>query len=289
MPKASERPKLLLLGDSLTQTSFEGWGSGLAQRYQRRADILNRGMSGYNTRWFLQYAKDSGIWEEPGTVKLITIWFGANDASLAKHNPHHHVPIDEYSNNLKRLVISAKETYPTAGLVMITPPPVHHEQRFEYQKQRYGDKATGTLERTLDNAEKYADACKTVASQLDVPCLNMFDLMVKEGGDNCGFGKYLWDGLHFSSEGHDFVLEKLLAFIEKHHPSMSVKIDEVTKQPNNSGTVCTGIPNSGPYHDEIDHENWKKSFGDFQIKTDDSSPPRKKAKTEESTSPTAKK
>ena len=165
---------------------------------------------------------------------------------------------------------------------MITPPPVHHDQRFEYQKQRYGDKATGILERTLDSAEKYADACKTVASQLDVPCLNMFDLMVKEGGENFGFGKYLWDGLHFSSEGHDFVCEKLLAFIDKHHPKLSVKIDEHTKQPNNSGTVCLGIPNSGPYHDEIDHENWKKSFADFKGKAD-LSPPKKKAKTEEST------
>lgn len=92
MTNASKRPKILLLGDSLTQTSFEGWGSGLAQRYQRRADVLNRGMSGYNTRWFLEYAKDNGIWEELGVVRLITIWFGANDASLEKHNPHHFVP-----------------------------------------------------------------------------------------------------------------------------------------------------------------------------------------------------
>lgn len=283
MPAASDRPKILLLGDSLTQTAFEGWGSGVSQRYQRRADVLNRGMSGYNTRWFLEYAKDNGIWEEPGTVKIITIWFGANDASLAKHNPHHHVPIEEYQNNLKRLVILAKESYPMASLVMITPPPVHHDQRFAYQKKRYGDKATGILERTLDNAEKYADACKTVACQLDVPCLNMFDLMVREGGENCGFGKYLWDGLHFSSEGHDFVLEKLLDFIAKHHSSLSVKIDDITEQPNNSGTSCLDISNSGPYHDEIDHENWKKSFADLKAVL---SPAKKKAKTEDTTKET---
>jgi len=264
----------------LTQTSFEGWGGGLAQRYQRRADVLNRGMSGYNTRWFLAYSKDDGIWEEPGTIKLITIWFGANDASLAKYNPHHHVPLEEYQNNLKRLVILAKESYPSAKLVMITPPPVHHEQRFEYQRTRYGDKATGILERTLDSAEKYSEACKTVASELDVPCLNMFDLMVNEGGDNDGFGRYLWDGLHFSSEGHDFVCEKLLAFIEKHHPSVAVKIDGKTEQPNNSGTSCKGIPNSGPYHDEIDSEKWKASFAEHNKKVAVSSPSRKRARTE---------
>jgi lysophospholipase L1-like esterase len=92
MTLASQRPKILLLGDSLTQTSLDGWGGGLSHRYQRRADILNRGMSGYNTRWYLEYAKKSGIWEELGTVQLVTIWFGANDASLEKENPHHHVP-----------------------------------------------------------------------------------------------------------------------------------------------------------------------------------------------------
>jgi hypothetical protein len=92
MPSTSQRPKILLLGDSLTQISFDGWGGGLAHRYQRRADVLNRGMSGYNTRWYLQYGKDSEVWKEPGNVALATIWFGANDASLATENPHHHVP-----------------------------------------------------------------------------------------------------------------------------------------------------------------------------------------------------
>ena len=98
---AQSRPKLLLLGDSLTQTSLNGWGGGLAHRYQRRADVLNRGMSGYNSRWYMQYAQDSGIWQETGNVVLTTIFFGANDASLAKLNPHHHVPVEEYEENLR--------------------------------------------------------------------------------------------------------------------------------------------------------------------------------------------
>lgn len=46
------RPTVVLFGDSLTQFSFSegGWGAGMADAYQRRADVLNRGLSGYNTR-----------------------------------------------------------------------------------------------------------------------------------------------------------------------------------------------------------------------------------------------
>ena len=47
-------PRVLLFGDSLTQYSFGydgGWGAMLADRLQRRADVVVRGYSGYNTRW----------------------------------------------------------------------------------------------------------------------------------------------------------------------------------------------------------------------------------------------
>ena len=49
------RPRIALYGDSLTQFSFDvrGWGAMMAHSYQRRADIINRGFSGYNTRWAL--------------------------------------------------------------------------------------------------------------------------------------------------------------------------------------------------------------------------------------------
>ena len=52
------RRKILLLGDSITQQSFSlttsGWGAGLADWYQRSADVMlliEDGFSGYNSRW----------------------------------------------------------------------------------------------------------------------------------------------------------------------------------------------------------------------------------------------
>ena len=102
------RPKIVLWGDSLTQTSWDGWGGKLADRYQRRADVLNRGMSGYNSSWFLQLPEES-----VENAVLCTIWFGANDASLPEHNPHHYVSLDDYKSNLKTLVEKAKKLLKT--------------------------------------------------------------------------------------------------------------------------------------------------------------------------------
>jgi len=50
-----ERPEFLLIGDSITQQGFgpDGcWGALLANEWTRCADVVNRGFSGYNTRWY---------------------------------------------------------------------------------------------------------------------------------------------------------------------------------------------------------------------------------------------
>jgi lysophospholipase L1-like esterase len=98
------RRHILLLGDSLTQTSFEGWGATLANVYQRRADVVNRGYSGYTTRWYLQ----TRFMNEPESklqVELAIVFFGANDASILELNARHHVPLEEYGDNLRKVRI----------------------------------------------------------------------------------------------------------------------------------------------------------------------------------------
>jgi lysophospholipase L1-like esterase len=244
------------LGDSLTQTSFEGWGGLLADAYQRRADVLNRGLSGYNTRWFLRYAQDYGVWEELGDIRLITILFGANDASLEDQNPHAHVPLKEYGENMEQLIQNCRQHYPRAKIVVLTPPPVIHEQRLAFQKQRYGEKATGVLERTLEHTGKYAAECKSVAIKHDVSVVDLYNIMQQVED----FGRFFTDGLHFSKEGHSFVLTKLQETISKELPEVAVSKDPHTGQCNNSGSSCPGIPSSGPYHDHIDHSCFEKAF-----------------------------
>jgi lysophospholipase L1-like esterase len=239
----------LLLGDSLTQLAFEGWGAQLAHVYQRRADVINRGCSGYNTEFYLRYMIDNLLPDgNQRRVSFVTIFFGANDASLPNENPHHHVRLDRYSQNLKTIIARVNEKYDNPKILLITPPPLDHEQRLRYQIQRYGDKATGILERTTENTQRYAEACRHVAAEMHVPCLDLFTHMLQQPE----YGRFFCDGLHFSSQGHQFLGDLLLESICQHYPELAVTPDPITGQFNNSASH-SALPSLGPYHDEIDH------------------------------------
>jgi lysophospholipase L1-like esterase len=252
-----------MLGDSLTQLSFDGWGSMLANVYQRRADVLNRGYAGYNTRFYLQYVMPNVLqndYNNKEQASLTLIFFGANDAALVDIDPHHHVPLQEYKDNLIQMVQQIRTRQSSAGpdddfnvndisrhkILLMTPPPVDHNQRLAYQKQRFGTKATGVLERTLEHTGLYAAACQQVADLLHVPCLNLYTDMLEQRS------LFLSDGLHFSAKGHSFVGQRLLQAIQEHFADdWHVTADPTTGQWCNSGSTCVGLTSQGPYHDEI--------------------------------------
>lgn len=298
MPAAS-RSKILLLGDSLTQFCFDkehnGWGRDLANRYQRRADVCNRGMSGYNTRWYLRYANDSGIWNEwssssnsGGTstststscVVLVTIFFGANDAATLDQ----HVPLDEYSSNLTNLIETSRAAYPAAKILLITPPPVAESQRKAYLENEFGEAAAkGMAVRTSDTTGKYAAACVAVAAAQTVPCLDLFTILQTQSpspsqtagskdndgdknknknNDESGMARFFCDGLHFAEAGNRCLSEALAEAIHTHFPTLEVRPCSITGQHNNSSSACSDLSTSGPYHDAIKQKSpdWQAAF-----------------------------
>jgi lysophospholipase L1-like esterase len=54
----------------------------MAWEYTRRADMVNRGFSGYTSRQILQIADGLTAPAEAARVKLAVVWLGANDAKL---------------------------------------------------------------------------------------------------------------------------------------------------------------------------------------------------------------
>jgi lysophospholipase L1-like esterase len=78
------RPQFVLFGDSITQRAFSpgGWASALADAYTRRVDIVNRGYSGYNSRWALTLLDYVFPPAASADARLATVFFGANDAAL---------------------------------------------------------------------------------------------------------------------------------------------------------------------------------------------------------------
>ncbi|KAE9038348.1 hypothetical protein PR001_g5604 [Phytophthora rubi] len=108
-----------------------GWLNRLESDCARSIDIVSRGLSGYNTKWYLKYAMPV-IHDEitSGNYKpsLVTIWLGANDAALPDGSmSEQHVPIAAYQNNLAKLVQIFKAIAPDAGILLVTPPHVDDE------------------------------------------------------------------------------------------------------------------------------------------------------------------
>ncbi|KAK1427649.1 hypothetical protein QVD17_16340 [Tagetes erecta] len=233
------RPEIVLFGDSITEQSFSygGWGASLTDTYSRKADIVVRGVSGYNTRWalfLLHHIFPLGSTTPPVAA---TVFFGANDAALlGRTSESQHVPIEEYKENLRKIIRHLKECSPTMLIVLITPPPIDEEGRLE---SVYGEKATKLPERTNEAAGSYAKECVEVAKELGVSSVNLWSKMQETHGWQ---KKFLSDGLHLTPDGNKVVHE------------------EVVKVLNGAWLSAPDMPSDFPHHSEIDPQNPEKVF-----------------------------
>ncbi|RLN63704.1 hypothetical protein BBJ29_005655 [Phytophthora kernoviae] len=137
------RPVLLLAGDSLTEKgtnpTTKGWVAMLQNVYTRSADVVPRGLSGYNTRWYLKYAIPTlkkeinhGVY----TPVFITVWLGANDAALPNGGSYkQHVPKETYKANLVKIAHAFKEMAPDAEILLIIPPHIDDNARLKLAEQ----------------------------------------------------------------------------------------------------------------------------------------------------------
>jgi len=140
---------------------------------------VNRGFSGYNTRW-ARIVLPKLLESVPKPLACVTLFFGANDSSSGGQN----VPLEEYEENLKAMIQMVKATAPESLIVAITPPPVDDERT--------------APERTVEAVSRYA----AVVRSLPVPVV--VDLWGHiEAAD-------LHDGLHLGPTGN----RKVLALVQ---------------------------------------------------------------------------
>lgn len=212
------RPSILLFGDSITQMGWGvdghvGWVSLLASAYTRRADVVNRGFSGYNTRHALDVLPR--MFDATGAAKqemlFCTIFLGANDAALPGEDQH--VPLEEFKSNLIRMVQSIRENsgQPTIPIILITPPPVD-EKAWAAHMQSFSADRKNHVSRT------YGQSCLQVAAEHDCAVLDVYDLL---GGDSGDCSKHLSDGLHLSESGNVLVYEGLMGVIKEKYPNLA--------------------------------------------------------------------
>eukprot|EP00934_Nitzschia_sp_Nitz4_P007726 Nitzschia sp. Nitz4//scaffold161_size51353//18458//19192//NITZ4_006946-RA/size51353-processed-gene-0.71-mRNA-1//-1//CDS//3329537903//7716//frame0 len=215
------RPAILLFGDSITQRSFGvgnikyGWASLLSAIYQRRADILNRGFSGYNTTHALELLPrvfGSERVTDPNYL-FITVFFGANDAALPGERQH--VPKEQYTQNLRDIVKKIRELTKSSNdksppIILITPPPVENETLRKFFNR-------DTYDRTNDVAREYGLETKKVAQEMGCSVLDTWELF---GGGKPGYEKHLCDGLHLSESGNELVFQGLVQLLQESYPEL---------------------------------------------------------------------
>uniref|UniRef100_A0ACD5VGP5 Uncharacterized protein n=2 Tax=Avena sativa TaxID=4498 RepID=A0ACD5VGP5_AVESA len=208
------RPRLVLFGASITEQSFAsgGWGAALADHFAHKADVVLRGLSGYNTRWALKVLDRAmeGAAAGGADPAAVTLLFGSNDASLPDQpQAHQHVPLDEYQDNLRAICASLKKKWPCAAVILITPPPIHEPARI---RDMYGDNDPSRQpERTNESAGAYAQACIAVAKELDHPVIDIWTQMQKFPDWQTSA---LCDGLHFTPFGNKILFDELIKTLE---------------------------------------------------------------------------
>jgi len=281
--------RVVAFGDSLTQEAncAGGWVQRLAERFTRRADVLNRGFSGYNTRWALELLQNDRLGLAAGPAPdLVTVLIGSNDAASSKQA----VPVEEYERNLTQIVNYFQDVLKCKRVVVLAPPPVDEQQYLDLflkprAESRGEDVASIALDRKVEFVEKYAAASERVASATGAAFLSLFAIFQRKS-EEAGkpVSHFLCDGLHFNTDGNQVVYEEICATIDKAFDG------EVTVAPckfsgkfSNSGSSCPKLPPLGPFWDQIDPDATPGSYlsAHFDKVAASDGPAAKKAKIDE--------
>ena len=193
--------RVLLLGDSQTQRGAapQGWVNLIADKYCRRLDITNRGLSGYNTRWYLERICDIVPAVPAYHYDLGVLWLGNNDT--VGEGCVQHVPQREYSRNLTLIVSKLVDCIgiQPSNLLILTPTCVDEVML---------DKVFPNSGRTNERMREYADLTLDVARDRKCEHADLYSLFSKHTGKGL-----FTDGLHLSIEGNGLVAQVVDNFL----------------------------------------------------------------------------
>lgn len=218
--------QFLLFGDSITQQSGcqdkgFAFAPALQDAYIRRLDVINRGFSGYTTSNALQVLPRFMPDASQASVRLMMIFFGANDACLPGQLQH--VPMHRYCENLKLLCLHPSVKAHDPKIILVTPPPVN-----EFQLAiRDAERGNTNRQRTAANTKEYADRCRKVGEELKVPVVDLWRAFMTRAGWKEGeplteskkaecnevLKSLLRDGLHLNPEGYRVMYDEVMKVI----------------------------------------------------------------------------
>ncbi|KAL6150776.1 hypothetical protein ACJQWK_00618 [Exserohilum turcicum] len=228
----------VVFGDSITQDSFaqdRGFASSAALQaaYTRRLDVVNRGFSGYNTRQALQILPAIVPPPNEAKIRFLTVFFGANDSSLPQAPNKQHVPLPDFTANLRAIVCHARIQAHAPRVMLVAPPPINEHLWWPR------DQSNGytTVSRLAATTKLYADAVVELGAELRLPVVNLWaafmaraglDVNAWKPGDpvpgslalapSDALAELMYDGLHFSPLGYRILYDEMLKAIAQNWP-----------------------------------------------------------------------
>jgi len=218
---------IFLLGDSLTQGGWEpgGFAQRLAYVYARKFDVINRGLSGYNSEWAIPVFERCLIPVDERDayprIKMLLVWFGANDACIPP-SPQH-LPLDKYKANHHKIIDLVKSPSsqfydPNTKIILLTPPPINTYQRGAELGSRNPPVA---LDRKFEVTKQYAQVVKEVAKEKGTFLVDIWQaIWDRSGREEKAMSKYLSDGVHFTPEGYEVVYDEIIKVIQEQIPEL---------------------------------------------------------------------
>ncbi|KAK1781568.1 SGNH hydrolase-type esterase domain-containing protein [Copromyces sp. CBS 386.78] len=180
----------------------------------RRFDVVNRGLSGYNTSNALKLLPQIISPPGPGVPKLAYlrkkfILLGANDAALPRPVNNQHVPLDKYKQNLVSIITHPNIAAHNPKIFLVTPPPLDELKRSEVD--------LGVRKHCV--SASYSEAVRQVAAENSVGLIDLWKALMylaisktpgfdsskgnlgdPETGERGHLESLLPDGLHLSAE-----------------------------------------------------------------------------------------
>ncbi|KAL6534376.1 hypothetical protein OROHE_013301 [Orobanche hederae] len=205
-----DRPQIVLFGSSIVQMCYNvgGWGAILADLYARKADVVLRGYSGWNTRMALQILEKVFPKDATTQPSLVVLYFGGNDAT----NPHPsglgaHVPLPEFVENMKKMILHIKSLSDKTRIICLTSPPMNEMKVREIFGNALDDQA-----RTNEGCRIYSEALVDLCQEMAVEAINLWTAIRQrdDWANTCFI-----DGIHLSAEGCKVVVKELLKVLKE--------------------------------------------------------------------------
>ena len=201
----------------------------LSDAYRRRADLLNRGFGGYNSRTLTPIVRHAcAAARSTGTrFALATLFLGANDACS---EPLQNVPADEYKDRLEAMI--AQIAHVADAIVVVGTGPVDIRRwpnRSNAAAAAYNDAAEAATASAIRHLTKAGYPCKVLFVSLYAALTGTREAIAEASAaplSVTSMPQLAWldalsDGLHLSSSGNSALAALVLDHVRRGAPAAS--------------------------------------------------------------------